>query len=97
MVINLTKDYKKTGDKNMKRSLFDNHDLIPEKKINEVLLMGEDLEEKGNLKAAYFLYRGLSEANPSCKACLAHKGKAELKLREQGENIELTNNKPPFP
>lgn len=69
--------------------LFGNPDLMGTPEINAALRAGEELEEKGNAIGAYFLYRGLVEANPTCKACQSHMGTAGVKLRHAGIKVEV--------
>lgn len=68
---------------------FYNHNLMQGNSINDALRAGEKLEYDGKTKEAYFLYKGLMSANPSCKACRGHMGTAGNKLNQDGYELDL--------
>lgn len=75
------------------RSLFKNRQHTSTDSINEILKKGEELEKKGNIIDAYFLYKGLTEIEPTCKACRSHMGQALVKLQDEGIEISIKQNK----
>lgn len=75
------------------QSLFKNKQHTSTDPINDILKKGESLEKKGKMVDAYFLYKGLTEIDPSCKACRSHMGQALVKLQDQGIEISIKQNK----
>lgn len=74
------------------QSLFRNKRHTSTDSINEILKRGEELEKKGNIVDAYFLYKGLTEIEPTCKACRSHMGQTLVKLQDQGIEISIKQN-----